>query len=153
MHEFFRLHDYSENMKVRIATFSIKGKANIWWEDLKNVREIQEEEFMCLMNSVLRPYLDMFVIVFINYLLIYSKNEEEHTEHLTTILILPRQRQLYSKLSKCSFFQKEVHYLGHVVSKEGIVVNLENIRAIMEWETPSNMDEVGLFMGLAGYYK
>jgi len=85
--------------------------------------------------------------------MIYFKNEEEHAEHLATMLILLREHQLYANLSKCSFFQTEVHYLGHVVSKEGITVDLGKIKAIMEWETPRNVDEVRSFMGLAGYYR
>ena len=79
-------------------------------------------KFMCLMNSVLRLYLDNFVIVFIDDILVYYKNEEEHAEHLATVLRLLREHQLYAKLSKCSLFQTQVHYLGHSVSKEGIVV-------------------------------
>eukprot|EP00253_Pinus_taeda_P016360 PITA_16360 len=75
--------------------------------------------FMCLVNSVLRPYLDKFVIMFIFDILIYSKNEEEHVEHLAMVLILLREHQLYAKLSKCNLFHTEVNYLGHVVSKEG----------------------------------
>ena len=98
--------------------------------------------FMCLMNNVLCPYIDKFVIVFIDDILIYSKNEKENVEHLVVVLRSLRENQLYVKLSKCSFFQKEVHYLGHVVSKEGIVVDPENIRAIMEWEALRNVDEV-----------
>ena len=84
--------------------------------------------FMCLMNSVLHPYLDKFVIVFIDRILVYSKNEEEHAEHLSTVLRLLRENQLYSKLSKCNFFHTEVHYLGHVVSKDGILVDPKKIR-------------------------
>jgi hypothetical protein len=103
--------------------------------------------FMCLMNSVLHPYLDKFVIVFIDDILVYSKNEEEHVEHLAAVLRLLREHQLYAKLNKCSFFQTEVHYLGHVVSKEGIAVDPEKIRAIMEWVAPKNVDEVRSFMG------
>jgi len=76
--------------------------------------------FMCLMDSALRPYFDKFVIVFIDDILVYSKNEEEHTEDLAAML---REHQLYAKISKCSFFHIEVHYLGHVVSKEGIAVD------------------------------
>ena len=77
---------------------------------------------MCLMNNVLHPYLDSFVIVFIYDILVYSKNEKEHVDHLKTVLRLLREHQLHAKLRKCSFFQTEVHYLGYVVSKEGIVV-------------------------------
>ncbi len=109
--------------------------------------------FMCFMNSVLHPYLDKFVIVFIDYILVYSKNDEEHAEHLAAMLRLLREHQLYAKLSKCSLFQTKVHYLGHVVSKEGITIDPEKIRAIREWKAPKNVDEVRLFMGLVGYYK
>ena len=104
----------------------------------------------CLMNSGLHLYLDKFVIVFIDDILVYSKNEEEHVEHLTTMLRLLREQQLFAKLNKCSFFQTEVHYLGHV-SKEDIAVDPEKIRAIMEWVAPRNVDEMRYFMGLASY--
>lgn len=78
---------------------------------------------MCLMNSVLHPYLDKFIIMFTDDILVYSKHEEEHAEHLAIVLSLLREHQLYAKLSKCSFFHTEVHYLWHVVSKEVIVVD------------------------------
>lgn len=97
---------------------------------------------MCLKNIVLCPYLDKFVIVFIDDILTYSKNEEEHVKHLGTVLWLLREHQLYAKLNKYNLFQIEVHYLEHVVSKEGIVVDPEKIRAIMEWAAPRNVDEV-----------
>ena len=79
--------------------------------------------FTSLMNSVLRQYLDKFVIVFIDEILVYSKNEEEHVEHLATMLTFFRENELYVKLIKFSFFQIKVHYLGHVISREGIKVD------------------------------
>ena len=109
--------------------------------------------FMCLMNSMMPPYLDKFFIVFIDDILIYYKNKEEHVEHLEIVLRLQRQNQLYAYLRKHSFFQTQVHYLGHVVSKEGIVVDPKNIREIMEWKALKNVDEVRSFMVLASYYR
>ena len=107
---------------------------------------------MCLLNNVLCPYLEKFVIVFIDDILIYSKNEEEHAEHLVVVLRLLREHQLYAKLCKFIFFQTKVHYLEHFVSKEGTIVYLDKIMDIMEWKAPRNVDDVRSFMGLAGYY-
>jgi hypothetical protein len=81
--------------------------------------------FMSLMNGVFRKYLDRFVQVFLDDILIYSKNEREHEEHLRVVLSCLRENKLYGKLSKCSFFQKEIHYLGHIISGEGISVDPE----------------------------
>ena len=91
--------------------------------------------FMCLMNSFFSRYLDKFVRVFLYDILIYSKNEEEHEEHLRLTLQLLREYQLYAKLSKCDFYRDRIHYLGHIISDEGIFVDLENIEAIMNWHT------------------
>lgn len=110
-------------------------------------------KFMCLMNSVLRSYFDKIFIVSIDDILVYSENDEENVEHVATVLRLLREHNLYVKLSKCGFFQTEIHYLGHVVSKEGIAVDSEKIKAIMEWVAPKSVNEVISFMGLAGYYK
>eukprot|EP00253_Pinus_taeda_P027065 PITA_27065 len=235
MNNLFELHEYTKNMKARIAIFSLKGKANIWWEDVKWVRDITTKElswhefkrlfkkkylserypssrindlfdqlkrvavfsnidlrygyhqvcieediykttfrtkygnyefvvvsfsfpnalatFMCLINGVLHLYLDKFFIVFIDDILLYAKNEEEHVEKLAAVLRLLREHQLYANLNKCSFFQNEIHYLGYVVSKEGIAVDPKKIRDIMEWEAPRNVDEVRSFIELAGYYR
>jgi hypothetical protein len=108
--------------------------------------------FMCLMNGVFRDYLDKFVIVFLDDILVYSKSEEEH-EHLRLVLQVLRGHQLYAKLSKCSFYQRKIHYLGHIISEEGITVDLEKVEAIREWSVPRNVVEVKSFMGLAGYYR
>ena len=89
--------------------------------------------FMCWMNSVLRPCLEKIFIQLIDDILVYSKNEEEHVKHLGAMLRLLRQHKLYVKLSNCNFFYTEVHYLGHVISKESIAVDPKKIRAIMEW--------------------
>lgn len=97
--------------------------------------------FMCLMNSVLHPYLDELFIVFIDNIQIYSKNEEENGKHLAAILRFLREHKLYANLGKCSFYQTKVHYLGHVVSKEGIELDVEKIRVVMEWVSPRNVDE------------
>jgi hypothetical protein len=86
-------------------------------------------------------------------ILIYSKLEEVHEHHLRMELQVLREHQLYAKLSKCSFYQKKIHYLGHIISKDGIKVDPEKIEAIREWSVPKNVIEVRSFMGLAGYYK
>ena len=86
--------------------------------------------FMSLMNSVFRNYLDHFVQVFLDEILIYSKNEKEHEEYLQLVLTCLREHKLFGKLSKCSFFQKEIHYLGHIISGEGISVDPKKVKAI-----------------------
>ena len=83
--------------------------------------------FMCLMNSVLSKYLDMFFLVFLDEILVYSKNEEEHEEHLRMKLKLLREHNLYATLSKCDFYKCKIHYLGHIISDEGIYVDDEKI--------------------------
>ena len=94
---------------------------------------------MCLMNGVFRDYLDKFVIVFLDDILVYSKSEEEHEQHLRMVLQVLRERQLYAKLSKCSFYQRKIHYLGHIISEEGIVMDPEKVEAIREWSVPRNV--------------
>jgi hypothetical protein len=109
--------------------------------------------FMCLMNGVFREYLDKFVIVFLVDIIVYSKSEEQHEHHLRMVFQVLREHQLYAKLSKCSFYQNIIHYLGHIIFEDGIAVDPEKIEAIREWSTPKNVKEFRSFMGLDGYYK
>jgi hypothetical protein len=109
--------------------------------------------FMSLMNGVFRTFLDKFVIIFLDDILVYSKTVEEHEKHLRQVLQCLRENQLFANLEKCEFFQTEVKYLGHVISGEGIAVDPAKIQAIVEWPTPTNVSEVRSFMGLAGYYR
>ena len=109
--------------------------------------------FMDLMNRVFSPYLDKFVIVFIDDILVYSGSPEEHAKHLRTVLQILRERQLYAKFSKCQFWLDKVAFLGHVISAEGISVDPQKIEAIVNWKPPTNVSEVRSFLGLAGYYK
>ncbi|XP_052726212.1 uncharacterized protein LOC128194685 [Vigna angularis] len=109
--------------------------------------------FMDYMNRIFRPYLDKFVVVFIDDILIYSKSCEEHEEHLRLVLGVLRERELYAKLTKCEFWMKEVQFLGHVVSAGGISVDPAKVRAVLEWESPRSVTEVRSFVGLAGYYR
>ena len=98
--------------------------------------------FMDLMNRVCKPYLDKFVIVFIDDILIYSKSKEEHEQHLRLILELLKNEKLYAKFSKCEFWIREVHFLGHVVNEKGIHVDPSKIEAIKTWEAPKSPTEV-----------
>ena len=108
---------------------------------------------MCLMNSVFNRYLDKFVLVFLDGILIYYKNEEEHEEHLRLTLQLLKEHQMYSKLSKCDFYRDRIQFLGHIISENGIYVDPDTIEAIKNWPTLKNVTEVRYFMGLVGYYK
>ena len=90
-------------------------------------------------------YLDKFVVVYLDDILIYSKNEEEHAEHLRLVLEKLREHQLYAKFSKCEFWLPEVTYLGHVISKDGIAVNPERVQAILDWTPPKNVKKTEVF--------
>ena len=88
-------------------------------------------DFMDLMHKVFQPYLDQFVVVFVDDILIYSQSEWEHEYHLRIVL------QLYTKFSKCEFWLTEVRFLGHVVSASGVLVDLEKVEAVMSWDRPN----------------
>ena len=109
--------------------------------------------FMDLMHRVFQPYLDQFVVVFVDDILIYSQSEWEHEYHLRIILQLLRDHQLYAKFSKCEFWHTEVRFLGHVVWASGVSVDLEKVEAVMSWERPMLVFEIRSFLGLAGYYE
>ncbi|KAL0551646.1 hypothetical protein IC582_010735 [Cucumis melo] len=109
--------------------------------------------FIDLMNRVFREFLNTFVIVFIDDIMIYSKTEAEHEEHLRMVLQTLRDNKLYAKFSKCEFWLKQVSFLGHVVSKAGVSVDPAKIEAVTSWTRPSTVSEVRSFLGLAGYYR
>ena len=107
----------------------------------------------CLMNSIFNKYLDQFVLIFMNDILIYSKMEEEHQQHLRIVLQTLRDHQLYAKFEKCVFFKKEIQYLGHVISEDEIAVDPQKIKTISDWPVPKDVADIRSFMGLAGYYR
>ena len=109
--------------------------------------------FMALMNQVFLPYLDKFAIVFIDDILVYSRDEEEHANHLRLVLQTLREKQLYAKFNKCEFWLNQVVFLGHIVSGEGIKVDPKKIEAVLNWEPPKNVPELRSFLGLAEYYR
>jgi hypothetical protein len=109
--------------------------------------------FMYLMNKVFMEYLDKFVVVFIDDILVFSKNEEEHEEHLRLVLEKLWEHKLYAKFSKCKFWLKEVVFLGHVLSEGGVSVDPGRVKDVLEWEPPQNVSDIRNFLGLASYYR
>ncbi|GJR73992.1 putative reverse transcriptase domain-containing protein [Tanacetum coccineum] len=109
--------------------------------------------FMDLMNRVCKPYLDKFVLVFINDILVYSKDEEKHRKHLKIVLELLKKERLYVKFSKCDFCLDSVQFLSHVIDQNGVHVDPTKIEAIKNWAVPTTLTKVRQFLGLAGYYQ
>jgi hypothetical protein len=106
--------------------------------------------FMYLMNKIFMEYLDKFVVVFIDDILIFSKNNDEH---LRLVLQKLRENHLYAKLSKCEFWLKEVSFLGHIISKGGIFVDPSKVKGVLSWNILQNVSDIRSFLGLAGYYR
>jgi len=109
--------------------------------------------FMEAMNRMLHPYLDVFVVVFIDDILVYSKTKEEHEVHLSLVLDKLREYKYYAKLKKCTFWLFEVSFLGHVINHDGLTVDPKNVASMVEWERPTTVIDVRSFLGLAGYYR
>ena len=109
--------------------------------------------FMNLMNRVFRSYVDRFIVVFIENILVYSKDREDHDTHLQVVLETLRREQLYAKMSKCEFWLRKVSFLGHIVSEEGIKVDPSKIEVILELKPQRNVTKVRSFLGLASYYR
>jgi hypothetical protein len=109
--------------------------------------------FMYLMNKVFMEYLDRFVVVFIDDILIFSKTREEREEHLRLVLEKLRSNQLYAKFSKCEFWLTEVAFLGHVISVVGVSVDPGKVNDVLNWMPSTTVSEIRSFLGLAGYYR
>ncbi|GJS31551.1 putative reverse transcriptase domain-containing protein [Tanacetum coccineum] len=109
--------------------------------------------FIDLMNRVCKPYLDRFVIVFIDNILIYSKSRKEHEGNLKLILRLLKKEELYTKFLKCEFWLSKIQFLGHVIDSEGIHVDPTKIESLKDWASPKTPTEIRQFLGLAGYYR
>jgi hypothetical protein len=109
--------------------------------------------FMYLMNKVFMEYLDKFVVVFIDDILIFSKTEEEHEKHLRIVLEKLRSNQLYAKFSKCEFWLTKVAFLGHVISAGGVSVDPSKVKDVLNSMPPTNVSKIRSFLGLAGYYR
>jgi hypothetical protein len=109
--------------------------------------------FMYLMNNMFMEYLDKFVVVFIDDILIFSKTEEEHEKHLRMVLEKLRSNQLYAKFSRCEFWLTEIAFLGHVISAGGVSVDPSNVKYVLNWMPPMNASEIQSSLGLAGYYR
>jgi len=108
---------------------------------------------MDMMNRVFHAYLDKFVVEFTDDILVYSKTKEDHMEHLRTVLSTLANHKLYAKLKKCDFWMEKVQFLGHVISAEGISVDLAKIATVVEWPRPTNITKVQSFLGITGYYQ
>jgi hypothetical protein len=108
--------------------------------------------FMYLMNKIFMEYLDKFVVVFIDDILVFSKHEEEHEEHLRLVLEKLWERKLYAKFSMCEFWLREVAFIGHVLSEDGVSIDPGKVKDVLEWDPPQNVSDIRNFLGLVCYY-
>jgi hypothetical protein len=108
--------------------------------------------FIRLMNIVLQPYIGKFVVVYFDDILVFSNNKEDHLQHLKIILDALRKHQLYANLKKCRFLQESLVFLGFFISVEGVKMDSEKVRAILEWPSPRSITKVRIFHGLATFY-
>jgi len=109
--------------------------------------------FQALTNHIFKPYLKKFVLVFFDDILVYNPNYEAHLVQLRTVFDILRQHTLFAKLSKCSFGEQQVEYLGHVISIQGVFTDPRKVAAVEEWPIPKNIKELRGFLGLTGYYR
>jgi hypothetical protein len=109
--------------------------------------------FMYLMNSIFVEELDVFVVIFIDDILIYSKTQEDHAHHIHIVLQKLREHHLYAKFSKCEFWLEEVSFLGHILYKDGVAVDPSKVQDVLEWKQPRSVTDIRSFLGLAGYYR
>ncbi|XP_015970081.1 uncharacterized mitochondrial protein AtMg00860-like [Arachis duranensis] len=114
---------------------------------------IKDKYLVPRINDLMDQLQDKFVVIFIDDILIYSKTEAEHADHLRIVLQIFKDQKLYAKLSKCEFWKSEVKFLGHVVSQQGIVVDPAKVKAVMNWERPASVMKIRSFLGLVGYYR
>ena len=107
--------------------------------------------FNRLMQDIFRPYLDDFILVFFDDILVYSKSVEEHEGHVRKVLEILRQHKLYAKRSKCTFFTPQIEYLGFIVTQDGITVDPAKVKDILEWPIPRSVQEIRGFLGITGW--
>ncbi len=109
--------------------------------------------FQALINNVLRPYLDNFVVVYLDSILVYSKDLKSHIEHVKKVFWRLQDAQLFVKLKKCQFHVQEVEFLGYISSNKGLSINLKKMEAITSWPTPMSTHDVMSFLSLANFYR
>jgi Reverse transcriptase (RNA-dependent DNA polymerase) len=109
--------------------------------------------FQGMINKVLSPFLRKFVVIYLDDILIYSSTREEHVQHIKAVLDTLRSNKLYAKLKKCEFLSKEVHYLGHIISPEGIRTDPDKVNSVTHWPVPKTIHDIRSFLGITNYYR